>query len=384
MAFFATPGVSASRTAQLGQVATRCKLPVGFFATNKQFQSRSFHVAMDDIVTPKIVLPGFYVANFSYGATYQETKIGANSIYTAAIEYPSGTMTQVKWNGVATVTCPDGGFVESDAVTGLFIPRGATFFVRIYYTNTAGVIFIDKASTHYNTGGDQLTAAVSGITDNTMSGAYGTDDINNSFAPLAIVSQTTRPSVVCITDSRGVESDTSDATGAYGEHARSLAPSIAYANYAVRGDGASKFLASCTNRVTLAQKYFTHMTCNYGINDIEQFSRNANQVMNDRLQISALTGLPMLHSTILPHANGGNTAANNAGFEAVRVAFNRMARNRADTLTEQVVDSAVVVEAVPDQPVWTASYSTDFLHPNQTGYLALAAAGQINALTFIK
>lgn len=386
MAFFATPGLSGERTLRLGHVATRCELAQAFFVTNKQLQARRGHIAMDDLVTPRIVLPGFYVPNFSFGATYTESKIGANSIYTAAIEYPVGTMTQVKWNGVATVTVPDGSFVESDPVAALFIPRGAIFYVRIFFTNTAGIIFTDKAAKHNNTTFlDQLTAAVSGLTDNTMSGAYGTDDTNNAFSPLAIVSNTYQPSVICLGDSRVFgESETPDTAGDIGEHARSLGAGIAYANYGVRGDSASKFLASCNNRLAIARKYFSHMTTNYGINDIETFSRTDDQIINDRLTIQGLTGLPMLHSTVLPHANGGNTAANNVGFEAIRVRLNQKLRMRSSTPTEVVADNAGVVEAVPDQPVWTASYSTDFLHPNQAGCSAIKAANVIKPLTFIR
>lgn len=386
MAYFATLGQSGSRTQHLGQVATRCEIPQSFFATNKQIQARRGHYAMDDIVNPKIVVPGFYMTNFSNGATYLESKTGANTIWSAAIEYPVGTMTQIKWNGATTISVPDGAFSESDACT-LYIPRGALFYIRMYMTNTAGIIFTEKAAKHLNSIGDQMTAAPSGLTDNTMSGAYGTDDTNNCLSVLAIVSQTYNPSVVILGDSRAFgETEVADTTynGDIGEHARALGQGIAYANYGVRGDSAYKFLASCNNRVQLARRYFTHMITNYGINDIESGGRLPDQIINDRLQISALTGLPMMHTTVLPHANGGNTAANNTTFEAIRVKLNQKLRSRSATSTEVVVDSANVVENVVDQPVWKATYSTDFLHPNAAGCTAIAAASVIKPVLFVK
>jgi hypothetical protein len=371
-------GSLSTKSTYLGQVATRCRTPEAFFATNKQFQARSGHYARDDITSLKIVLPNFYITSFSNGNTYLETPSGGIATWTAAIEYPSGTMTQVKWGGATSVAVPNGWYSESDFVT-VTIPRGALFQVRMFYSNPAGIIFNDKAATHFNGIGDQLTAAVSGLTDNTMSGAYGTDDTNNSVQPLAIIANTRQPSLALIGDSRVFgETETSDATGDVGEYARAVGPYLGYANYGVRGDGAVKFLASCTIRESLTRNYFSHFMCNYGINDIELYSRSAENVMSDRAAIQSLMGMPMLQSTILPHTDASNLLPNNQGFSLERVRLNQMIRGSG----QPFVDSDFVVSNALNDTRWKAGYTTDGLHPNQVGCQAIQTSGIINTNIF--
>src|ERR1017187_6734104 len=79
---------SGGATVYTGQVATRTFVPQFIDTTNKQFNSRSFHIARDTITALQIAVPNWYVGSGT------ETSIAQTATITASIEYPAATFTQ--------------------------------------------------------------------------------------------------------------------------------------------------------------------------------------------------------------------------------------------------------------------------------------------------
>lgn len=123
--------------AYIGQVANRCSHQNKNNTTNKQSMSRSRHNAMAPISSMALV---FWNGFTDFEGTKLETGGGA-ATYTAAIEYPSGTIAaQITWGGSATKSAADNEVFLSD-FAAVNIPKGDVFFVRVWRSSSVGIIY---------------------------------------------------------------------------------------------------------------------------------------------------------------------------------------------------------------------------------------------------
>lgn len=374
----------------LGIVATRGQVPNFGTAANKQFNTRSLHRAAVAIPRLKIIIPNWYVSESS---THPETP-GAASTFTASVEYPAGTFTQIKFSGSTSAAIAGGGQVVSDWCN-VFIPSGASFFIRMFCTSATGILYINSTGpfpSGYVAGGEALQLAVSGLSDMTLSGTI--TDANSGayrFAPLAVLGMTVNPSVLCLGDSRcWGYGDTFTASVDIGEICRSIGKNFGYCNLGTPADEAQYFVASPTNRVALAQ-YASHIVSEYGINDMYVSSQTGAQTLASLAQIRALfPSKRFFQSTISPvtsSSDGWATLGNqtiNANVTPGLVTVNDGIRAGNGGITGYF-DVASVTMSSLDSLLWNVSagvYTADGLHGNQAACLGILAASVINPTRF--
>ncbi|MCP1937379.1 hypothetical protein J2R95_003174 [Bradyrhizobium japonicum] len=382
------PALSASF---LGQVATGCKLVTNFAAPNKQATSRSPHTAMDNITSLKIVLPGWYGQASS---TLAETAIGSATTYTASIEYPAGTMTQVLFSGSATGTCASGANLVSDFVT-VTIPKGARFWVRVFYQNATGLVYISNGIDLAN--GAAFEYAASGLTDQTMSGtvsthAGGTQSNGNSFAPLAIIANTRAESYFLFGDSRVAGSkDAYFGPGAgIGSLERSVEKFAPCINAGNPGERLDWFIANHTNRMALAA-YCSRAIMAIGINDVIASVSDATIAANEQTILGYFGSKKVYICTMEPSASSTDSWATTANQtpitnNPVRILTNTRRRHSA-TGFAGCIDLADLVEEGRNNGKWQltptvyGAPTTDGIHGNREVYLHIARSGAITAAT---
>jgi len=98
--FLITPsgdGDVAPPSLYLGQVATRARIPQAVSGANSQMNSASAHIARDDITAIQVGFVNWYQPVGSSG----ETDGGTLDTFTASVEYPLGTFTQLQFSGAA-------------------------------------------------------------------------------------------------------------------------------------------------------------------------------------------------------------------------------------------------------------------------------------------
>ncbi|WP_217429556.1 hypothetical protein, partial [Sphingomonas bacterium] len=367
----------------LGQVATKCFHPISSTSSNTRFNSRSPHFARDAIASLRIVLPNW----FWNRSTKAEAGSGATATYSAAIEYPAGSFTPVKFAGAAAGTVASGLDLTSDPVS-ISIPNGALFWVRVY-CSAATIVFGGTASgsttSTLDSGNGAVFEAGTSLTDKTMGGTL-TQFGSVCFAPVAILATTRRPSVLLAGDSRcWGAGDGYDAGGDLGELARTIGPAFAYINLGSYGDTAYQAGASYAGRARQAQ-YCSHVLCEYGVNDIVQAKTGAQTWSALQALYQAFAGRPVYQTTIGPVSTSGDNWATTAGqtsegHNAARVALNAIIRGGPWPLAGwfEVADA---VESARDSGVWKASgtaygMTVDGTHESQAGYLAIRYSGGI-------
>lgn len=395
----------AGLTSYLGQVATRTYLPDDVNTTNKQMRGRSAHIAMDNIVNPTLIFPNFYVDGFGAGATYAELGPGGSATITASIEYPSGTFTQITFAGSSSGTIANISTIVANCT--ITIPKWSQFFVRFFIQNSGGVVFnlgLGGASPpsinvpgNYPIG-DILEAAVSGLTDNTMGGAYTTTSGTNRYSPMIIAAQTTLPSVLVIGNSKVYgEDDTGDATGDIGEVQRWLSPYFANASWGIRGRDAGQFVANSTIQTSF-NAYFTHMINEDGINGFIHGQTAATVATNTQALVALFPSLKCFVTTILPVSTSTDNYATLANQTTITYNSGRVTENdRRRTVPSPWLgcfDSASALESSLDSGLvatqassaGTLNYfnsSISNVHPVRQGYVRIAEFNRANAASSI-
>lgn len=376
-------GTPAGPVSYLGQVATRCQLPNSSNTGNHFLRCRSAHIVREAVTSLKLVFPNCWVDQ----TTKAEAISPGTMTLTAAIEYPAGTYTQVKFSGSATGTT-SGALLTSDAVA-VSIPANATFWVRTYQANPNTIVFIEgvneNAPINNNASlGDTLDVSPSSMTDNTMGGAYGANLGQYRYGPVIIAATTVRPACILVGDSRTIgKGDTADASGDIGNLQRSLGPAVGYLSWALGGYKATDVISTHTILQSLAP-YFSHVFCELGINDIEFNSKTAAQALASVQTIwGYFPGKKIGQSTIEPRSTSSNSwatvgnqtaSANNAQ----RTAFNDLIRALPAGL-DAAYEVADQVETARNSGIWKApGYTADGLHGSQTAYLAIKNSNAIS------
>lgn len=395
----------------LGQVATKTRIPTRWASGNKQIMVRCPFIARDDIASLQILLPNWYWASTqNSGGDHAEHGSGGTATFTASVEYPAGTFTQIKFGGSASIVAADNTDTLSDAVA-VAVPKGAAAFIRVFAVFSSGIVFWDQGD-YVN--GQQLAYAASGLTDQTMGGTItntatpgtgsgavngGTSSANTlGFGPTAIIAQTALPSVLLSGDSRvdGWSDTIGDASGDMGELARSIGPSLAYINAGSWGDQAALYNASHAHRQALA-KYCSHVICEQGINDLTAGGASAATLeasQNTLWTAFANMGLPVFASTIPPVTTSASDHwASSAGqtlaaSNAARTAVNDNIRTTPAPLAGffEVADQ---IETARNSGLWKSNgsaygYTLDGTHENQAGYLLIKNSGAINPAVFTR
>lgn len=362
-------------TPYLGQVATRSAQPTAVLAQTK-LMSRVAMYATEALSSFQLKFGNWY----TLASGESTSTIGSAVTYTASIEYPAGTFTQIKWAGSASVVAAIGSDTGlCDAITTA-IPKDAKFFVRVYATTTAaGIPHSNQAP--WNAGGD--ASVVDGTaTDLTMSGTVTGANIQGIF-PLCVVQTTTRPSFMFLGDSRSASSGTQDANGNAGQFGYGIGSSYGYISGSMSGTGAFAMIgAGGTRRNALAQ-YVTHVINGMGVNDIFVSGRTL-PIIQSLFNTMAyqMPGKRHILATISPDTTSTDSWATTANqttlaAESVRVAFNTWAKTLPDPYFA-CLDIASVTESVSAPGKWNPGYTNDGLHQNPTAAAAIQAAGVVN------
>jgi lysophospholipase L1-like esterase len=382
----------------LGQVATRCNIPNSLNAAKQEFMWRRWHIARDAITSLQIIIPNWYVNAGSAGI---EAPPGANLTTTAAIEYPVGTFTQVKFSGSATGTVINGQSLVSDAVT-VSIPNGATFYTRVWGRCSSGIVYtnytgaFNNASVPGTSSGDFFGYDGTGLVpDVTMGGTItnGPGYVGTVMPSVCgIIAQTTKPSVFLLGDSRQQGYfDVHDASGDLGELTRAVGAQHAYINAGVSADRAS-YLAVNSSRRRFLAKYCSHAIVQHGVNDFNTGGATAAQLLTDRQTIfSLLPSNNIYETTIWPITTSSDTWATVgnqtvASWEAQRQTFNTAVK-AGTAQTSGYVDVNLALESSPGsgkiKTDGTASkYTPDGVHASAAG-MALVPSSGVVPLPFI-
>ena len=369
----------------LGQVATRC----GFFPSdiatgNKQLMARTNHRARVAITSLRVRFPNFYVQTDNGGGVgsgnYLETAPGAAATISATIEYPSGTYTRVKFSGSNDGTIPDGQSLLSDTVS-VSIPNGAQFWVRSYYRNTAGIIFVHRrVASADSTNGDGLNFGVT-TPDRTEGGAINSTVLG--YHPTAIIAQTTKASVFQLGDSITLGAfDVADDTTGDVAWQRSIGPTLAYINGGVYGDKASIAKSNYTQRKAAAVDYCSHVLIAMGRNDITAGDLTTPVLANLQALADLFPDKEVIRGTITPRSSStdswatvGNQTTN--GDNVTTVAVNAALR----AMTH--IDFSDAVSSARDSGLFKAGYSQDGTHLKQAGYMGVKALNVPDPAVFV-
>jgi len=377
-----------------GQVATKSRTPTALSTTNKTATSRSHHIARDNITSLKIELPNWYWARSTVGP---ETNGGGNITYTASIEYPAATFTQVLFTGATSKVVASGASVLSDSVS-VSIPSGASFWVRTFANAVTAIVFTDSNSGFAQRdlgNGEAYEYSASTTTDKTMGGTV--NDVGAAaapiFCPTAIVAQTRNPSVLIIGDSRDWGfTDTLDSSGDLGDLARGLGPSFGYINAGCAGDTLSAFNAGSTKRAAL-QQYCSHVVIGDVINALRASPGQAKTAAAVLIELQTALGLFSTKRCLTTTTGGPGTATSSDNFATTA---NQSVNGNAaavsaynDAIRAGVANSlgyfeiADQVESARNSGKWWVTgvanaTTTDGLHSTQLGYLRIKNNGAVN------
>ena len=394
----------------LGMIATKTFVPISLNTSNKQLMSRSPHYARDAITSLQVVLGNWY---WDRVTTKTELGSGGTATYTASIEYPAGVFTQIKFGGAVTSSAvANGANISSDA-TAVAIPAGAKFWVRVFCTASAGIVYsggfvssgTGASAVNFTASdvaqGHALTYGASGLSDQTMGGTVvnsgSTAATYPAYAPLAIIAATKVPSVFLAGDSRCMGTgDTFDASGDLGELARSIGPSLPYINMGSHGDTLLSAKSNYSKRGALAA-YCSHIATEYGINDLSAGGGNSTGpavFANLQALFTVLpAGLPLFASTIMARTASSDSWATAGGQtvdgdNAERVNYNNNIRTTASPLAG-FFESADATETARNSGILKTTgaanaYTADGVHLFQAGQLLIKNSGAVNPAVFVR
>jgi lysophospholipase L1-like esterase len=362
----------------VGQVATRCHIPNVQSGVTNSIMSRTAHVASDSITSLQLRFPGYRV---TAGA---ETGTTSVTTFTASIEYPANTFTQVKWASSTSTTAVVSGMTPLSDSVSVNIPNGSTFWVRNFAATAGGTggglvstQMTALSTIRWSAGGDASIFTNAVGTDTTMSGTITHGGIDAFIFPLCIVSTTINPSFILYGDSRTIGAGMDpDSNGNCGQLTVPLGVKYGYINAGVSGDQLRQFNASCVNRRQLAQ-YCSHVINAYGRNDADSTlgNRAGSAILQDAILFGKLfANKPLIAATVTGKTTSTDswaTVANQtltANEVAGTQAFNNLIRS-TPLPYKHVLDIAYAQEDISNTGKWKApGRTTDGLHATATGY----------------
>lgn len=392
LASSASPGQKSLR-----QVSGGTFVPNQLHGSNLFSYSRSPHYAMMDLAALQIVLPNWYV-----NASMAETNGGATGTWTASIEYPAGTFTQVKFDGNSIGSVAAGANLVSDSCS-VAIPMGSKFWVRLWQNAPGRILWNNQYQ------GDGTAEFAAGTTagacpDYTMGGsaAVATPIAGGMVTPCAIIAQSGRPAIGGVGDSiMAGKGDVADMSSLQGYSARAFGGRYAFLNVGVSSDTLQNFITSNAKRRALVNAYCTHVILEYGSNDVIN-GRTAAQILADTLTILGyFPGKKLAICTLTPRVTSTDsyvTVANQTvlASEPVRLVVNAQRRNglvgaSALGVVHAVFDIERACESSYLSGKWnvitgtvapgTVALTDDGIHPNRMGHIEIAA--RLNTASFV-
>lgn len=356
-----------------GLVAGPTTISTRAHGTNKVYNCRMKFRAREQISVLKLVYANWYVGGDAH--PYSETFVGPFTL-AASVEYPRGVIHRCRWGGGYSTEVAGGALSITDPLD-VVIPEGAEFWVRSWQDAGAGTIIYN-----HDTGSadpDHITSEygpAGSTTDKTAGGTLTNNSSNVSFGPLAIVGQTTKPTVLVMGDSRvhGID-DVADASLDLGTVGRSIGKEFAYINAGRSGERAGELLASHAGRLEISQ-YCTHIVVQHGTNDIHSENVDA-ATLKSRLEaiIAAFSGKIAYVVTIEPNSNSTDSFATLANqtvspYNGVRIAHNATVRAGGIAGAAGYFEIADALESSRDSGLWKVTgepngYTDDGNHANQ-------------------
>lgn len=381
---------SASIPTYEGLVATRCR-QFTRITSNQWSQARTPHIATDAIAALRVCFGHFYTSSYLGALVPADTGLagGASGTIKAAIEYPVGTFNQLLFSGNVSGVVANNSIMFSDVKTlSVPIPAGATFYVRWLWNCASGSYMIQGQSSGL---GEQFEVSVSApLTDKTMGGTLGTSGAGFQMPPLAILGQTTKPSVIILGDSIGAgfgnDNNHAPQDGKMGVIARGLG-GLPFLNLSLASERANSFIAAGPNRKLLIP-FCSHLITQYGTNDFGAAQTDA-QLKASLQSIWALKAphTKVYQATLCPRTTSTDSWATEAsqtvssgGTLGQIPGFNTDVRNIAIPGQHGFYEVRTPLESAPGSNKWAvngaAFHSTpDGLHPSITagGYPAVGA-----------
>ncbi len=302
----------------------------------------------------------------------------------ASLEYPSGTFTRFLFATTSAGAVAAGADIVSDALA-LAVPDGATVWLNWLATGTG----LGYSNTPHNTAaGDRFEFSFGGgVTNRVMTGGWvnGDGSGNTGASGVALLAQTTLPSGLLLTDSKGWVGDTNDASGDRGEVARSVGPSYGYCAMASAGDQLAALAASGARRRRQAA-HASFVLSNMSVNSVGPLATYQSQV-GGFWASSEFAGKKLYHTTLTPETSGTYTSDAGqtplSGFAAGGNCdqINSWLRGVPSPLAG-VFDVRSALQSGTSPNVWYnnggVAHTGDGVHPTQTGYLRVQAQGVVN------
>lgn len=352
-----------------GPVATRGRLN-DFYSTSSSLvymQSRTTHIATDNISVAQVIWNGLYINGPN------ENAVSATADITGSIEYPAGTFTQLTWSSGTTGHILSGQNLISDQVTlNTPIPEGAQFWVRswVHWTSANRPYSTDSMDWIYPTeSGEVAEWSSSALTDKTMSGSLVESSFHAAiYRPVAILGPTRKYTFFLMGDSRtrasgsGGNNDISGGMpGTIGEIERAVAAKgFGYINGSMIGDSYNSATQAYTRRAELAS-YCQVMIDNYGINDLGTGATITPTQFNNYIGIlralNGISGKPYYRSTLVPRSTSTDKFSSLANQSTVasntsRVDFNNAIRLGTLSNVDGYIEVADQNESSRDSGIW--------------------------------
>lgn len=270
-----------------------------------------------------------------------------------------------------------GAFVEYEPVF-VNIPKGATYFVRTLVTVTAGGKWPYGT---YQGVANPLTDGVeqgTSVTDKTTSGTVTTSN-NYAYGPTSVRGRRLDGTIdiVAIGDSISFGSGDSQDRSMIVRAVNNQHP---LRNIGYPGSQVHEFTAQYASLRLRIAAGATHWIMLYGTNDLSGGKTGAQIIaaLTAAYQLGATLGAEVWAGTLPPRTTSTDawaTTANQtkASSEAARLEVNNWIRTTPAPLAGYF-EIADELETARNSGIWKAGYTTDGVHPNQTGSAAGALA----------
>lgn len=305
--------------------------------SNTANSRQSFYAAGGADLTDIILgFPGFYEGN-------PETDLPASITVVAAIEYPVGTFTRVYFRGATSLAIAPGRIVYTSDPVPIFIPRGAQFWVKHFWSWTGGVVDWPLASFGVNSVVGEWCSVGTGLTDKTTtttaqtsSYTYPTNSLGFSCAVYARKSAVL-PVLGIIGDS--ISQGTGDMEDQnYGGRSieRSFRGAVSVVNVSRQSETLASYVARPDGRSLLLRDSITHLLLAMGRNDLTAGSSAASiqDLLQKALNPWLARGVKVFATTLMPcttSSDGWITTANQAqnanAHESDRILYNAWLRS---------------------------------------------------------
>jgi hypothetical protein len=333
--------------------------------------SRVKHIAMDTVQTVQLVFTNVQLIIST------ETNPSQATAVTASVEYPTGTLTQVLFSGIAQGNIPIGGVLVSDPVTlPTSLVRGVPFYTRTWQNAQGGMLFNSTMGTNSITGAQNVSGEFMayGVTtsDLTMSVTVPNNggSIYSLYGPAAIIGMTTRPTFLLTGDSRVQGSRSSgngeifpNQFGATGYMERALSKRFGCMPLGLGSEMAS--VAAGAGYVARANftQYCNTVICEYGINDVSGAIPAATILASLSSFAAKFPEKPVFQTTLEPMTTSTDNWATTTNQttnvnNSIRVTLNNMIRNGLPPPFSGYVEIADMLESSRDSGLWKASTRT--------------------------